>query len=317
MDISANETSHVTQAEVLGITVNTILWTIHGLQGCVAIITNLITIIAVCKYEYLLEDCACRFVASLAFADLVAGFAAFTDITLENNIAVDGTSWIILCRTKVGLHLFSVFGNLYSLLFVTIDRFVYIIKPLRYVSIMTTFRTSVSLLCLWPAIVIHVLMLLIFDYNDLDKRHCSTPDGLSQTGKNILMIQFLLITFGIILPCYSKILLTVRHLKRTEPHLSHFAPELRANQIKKLKQRKMTVTMALVLGTFLICYFAPFISTFVVDKVFTIHRFSFQAILIDKIAKLILWNQSMINAFIYGWRNQSFRKAYKKIFRIP
>ncbi len=318
MNIAANETtSHVTEAEVLGFTVNTILLTIHGLQGCVAIIANLITIIAVCKFHFLKEDPACRLVASLACADLVAGFATFLDITLGSNITVVATVWIILCKTKVGLDIFSIFGNLYSLLFVTVDRFLYIVKPLRYVSIVTIFRTNVCLLFLWPAIIVHVLMLLIFDYDNLDKKRCSTPDDMSQTGISILSIEFLLITFGIILPCYSKIILTVRHLKRTEPHLSHFAPELRAKQTEKLRQRKMTITMALVLATFFICYFTPFFVSFVVGKLFSIHIFSFRAILSKRIGKLILWNQTMINTFIYGWRNQSFRKAYKKLFHIP
>ena len=81
--------SHLTEAEILGFTVNVTLLVIHGLQGCIAIITNLITIIAVAKYTFLNEEATSRFVVSLATADLLAGLTAFIEIALEGNLELN------------------------------------------------------------------------------------------------------------------------------------------------------------------------------------------------------------------------------------
>ncbi len=255
---------------------------------------------------------------SLAAADLLAGLATYLDIALENALQLNTTYWLILCKTKLGFTLLSLFGNVYNILFVTIDRALYMVKPMRYASIVTTCRASVTIFCLWSAIAIHVLMLLIFDYDiEPGKKYCTIPVNLSKTGTYILVIQYSIIVFGIILPCYCKIIHTIRHLRRTEPHVTNLPPEQQLNQIRKLKERSMAVTMGWVFGTFFICNVIPFVYNFVVARVFDFDPFSFNAILSSEFFQRIFWTQFLLNTFIYGWRNKSFRKAYKKLFCIP
>ena len=198
------------------------------------------------------------------------------------------------------------------------DRALYMITPMRYASIMTTYRASLTILCLWSAIAVHVLMLLIFDYDiDPGKKFCTIPGDLSMTGTYILVVQYSIIVIGIILPCYCKIIHTIRYLRRTEPHVTNLPPEQQINQIEKLKQRSMAVTMGWVFGTFFICNVTPFVYNFVVARAFDFDRFSFDAILSSEIFQRIFWTQFMLDIFIFGWKNKSFRKAYKKLLRIP
>ncbi len=312
---SANNTYH-TQAEILGFTVNTTLLVIQGLQGCIAIITNLITIIAVAKYTFLNEEPASRFVVSLGCADLLAGLAAFIDVTLDSDPELNSVLCYILCTTKWCLTFFSFLGNIYNSLFVTVDRLIYIILPMRYVSIVTTFRASVSILCLWSVVAVHTILLVIFHSDAVTgMKPCLILGDLNKTWVYILIIEYSLIVFIIIIPCYFKIILTIRHLSNTEPHLLHYPPDQQENQRRKIKQRKIAVTMGWVLGAFIICNIIPMIFN-VVLKVFDFDWFSVNAMLIFKISKLIFWTQSMLNMFIYGWKNKTFRKAYKKLFHI-
>ncbi len=315
---SANRTYH-TQAEILGLTVNTTLLVIQGLQGCVAIITNLITIIAVAKYTFLKEEPMSRFVVSLGCADLLGGLAAFIDITLDSDLQLNSTPWLVLhvlCMTKWCLHFFSLLGNIFNSLFVTVDRLIYIILPMRYVSIVTTFRASVSILFLWLVVAVHTILVVTFHYDVItDMNNCLVLGDLRKMWMYIIITEYLLIVFGIIIPCYCKIILTIRHLRQTEPHLSHYPPDQQENQRQKIKQHKLAVTMGWVLGTFIICNIIPVISNSVV-KLFDFDPLSFNAMLSFRIAKLIFWTQSMLNIFIYGWKNKTFRKAYKKLFHI-
>ncbi len=313
---SSGNISHPTDAEILGFAVNTTLLVILGLQGCIAITTNLITIIVVTKYTFLSDEPTSRFVVSLASADLLAGLAAFLDITLTSNLELNSTSWLIMCKIKLCIALFSIIGNVYNGLFVTIDRFLYMIKPMRYVSIVTTFRASVSILCLWSVVAVHVVMFLILDYdvNTYDKV-CSFTRSVSKTGRFVIITEYSIIFITVIL-AYCKIILTVQHLKKTQPHISNYPPEQRLNQMKKLRQYNMSITLGFVLGTFIISNTIPMIYNLVVAKVFDFDRFSFNGALTNRIAKLIFWAQYMLNIFIYGWRNKSFRKAYKKLFHI-
>ncbi len=71
-DLAYNNTSKAYDAEEgLAHSVDTIFMILYGIQGSIAIGTNLLTIIAICKFYFLREDCACRFVASLGLADLI------------------------------------------------------------------------------------------------------------------------------------------------------------------------------------------------------------------------------------------------------
>ena len=298
--------------------VHTTLLIITGLLGCMAIITNLITMIAVAKFEFLKDEPTSRFVISLASADLLAGLAAFIDITMGSNLQLGSTSWIILCKTRLGFILLSLLANVYNCLFVTIDRALYMLRPMRYVSIVTTFRASVSILCLWVFVAVQALMFVIFDYDiKLERNVCSIPNDVSKTGGYILVTQYSLIVFGVILPCYCKIILTVRHLRRTEPHVTNFPREQQGNQIKKLKERNMAVTMGWVMGTFVICNIIPVMYGFVVGRVPEFDHFSFNATLGAEISRRVYWAQFMLNSFIYGWRNKLFRRAYKKLLHLP
>ncbi len=314
--MSSVNASHHTQAEILGFTVNTTLLVIQGLQGCIAIITNLITIVAVAKYTFLNEEPASRFVVSLGCADLLAGLAAFIEVTLDSDPKLDSTLWYILCTTKWCLTFFSFLGNIFNSLFVTVDRLIYIILPMRYVSIVTTFRASMSILCLWSVVALHTILLVTFNYDAvMNMKPCLIVGDVSKMWVYILITEYSLIVFGIIIPCYFKIILTIRHLSQTEPHLSHYPPDQQENQRQKIKQRKMAATMGWVLGTFIICNIIPMIFN-IVGQIFDFDWFSFKAMLSFKIAKLIFWTQSMLNMFIYGWKNKTFRKAYKKLFHI-
>ena len=202
-------------------------------------------------------------------------------------------------------------GNCYNILFITIERFIYIIKPLRYHSIVTQLRTSVSIVALWSAVFLHVLVIYIFGSTILRSTPCQFFAIISNASRTTIVIE-LSIVLAVLILCQTKILLTAKNLKRMEPHISHFAPARQPPQIEQLRQRKMAGTMAIVIGTFLVCYAPGAIYNMVLSKLYH-GQWSFTMLLWVRILMIVLWMQSLVNPFIYGWRNKSFRRAYRKL----
>ena len=61
------------EEEILGATLTTAYYSILGIQGFFIIVVNLLTVVCVCKYEFLWEECSSRIILSLACSDLLAG----------------------------------------------------------------------------------------------------------------------------------------------------------------------------------------------------------------------------------------------------
>ena len=304
-NLSDAQPQNLSEEDILGYTLTTTYLTMRGLQGFIAIVANLLTIIAVCKYEFLWEECTSRFVLSLACADLIGGVMAFFEIS---RIMIAAAESILAKLCYIGLFLgqLSGCGNFYNILLISIDRYIYIIKPLRYCSIVTPLRTSIAIIILWCFIISQSVLLLVFViYGTIDEA-CTPHAALP-----IVLPQVFIVTATVV-PCYVGIMLTVQKLTKSEPHLSCFAQDLQEQQKEKLKQRKMAKTMAYVLGSFLFCFYFPMVYNIVISNLYT-PPFPFGIVITRKISQLILWLQNLINPFIYGWKNQQFRKAFRKL----
>ncbi len=296
------------QSEILGMTLHTTLVSIHALQGLAIILVNLVTITAICKFSFLREDCTCRFVASLACSDLLAGLAIVSVIITHN---VEAPAFTHLCRLNVFLNYVSILGNHYNILFVTIEKFIYIVRPLRYVSIVTQFRTSVAIVALWCAAIIQVSVALVF-HQTIRK-----PCNLVKLFRNsayyyIMLVQSSVIIF-IVIACNVKILWTAEQLRRTEPHISNIGEARRTQHMEELRRRRMAQTMAIISGVFLLCYVPVITFNMVIANLSPAQRRSYGIVLCMRILKIFLWMQSLVNPFIFAWRNKSFRRAFKEL----
>ncbi len=302
---------NVTTAEILGNPLHITLLVLHGLQGAIAIVANLFTIIAVIKFRFLWEDNACRFVASLSCADLLAGIAVVSDIIL-NSIDTQPSVFIHLCRFKLLLHFLSILGNLYNILFVMVNRFIYIHIPLRYYSIVTQRKTSIVIVVLWVAIFIQMSVLLIMNKMVNVNMPCNILYVVGNSSRNVLIIQAFTI-ICIVSPCHATILWTAEQQRKNEPHISNFPAETRSQQIAKIKQRTMAWTVGIISAVFILSYVPVMIFNMVVAKLSLSTKKSFAVVLCNRILKIILWTQSMANPFIYSWRIKPFRRAYAKL----
>ena len=300
-----------TEDDILG---PALVWTIlilKSLQGIASIVGNLVTIIAVFYFEMLHEKGTCRMVASLAFADFFWGVGL-----LCGNFAKHLSSSIAylnsLCYIRVIFNLLAWYGNVYNTLLCTIDRFVFITKPLRYHSIITPGKASMAILLVWMSIVFQITLIVAFGPTVDAEIRCSYISVMPKLAFNTTVAQFVLITFCVIVPMYVVIGYISWKAAKNEPHLSNYPPEAQAGQRKKLRERKWAKVIGMVLGTYLVCYTPFLVGDAIFNLLFT-RPYPFEILLVKRILNLIYNMQAILNPFIYGWKNAHFRQAYNKL----
>ncbi len=297
--------------EILGSTLVWIFIILRAIQGIMSMLGNLVTLIAVYKFESLRENSACRLVAALGVADFFGGVLPFT-----SKIARSSISSVSLlnaqCYVRVICTLLFGYGNVYCTLLCTIDRYIFITKPLRYFTIVTPKRALRAILIAWFLIVLQITLIMSLAPSPDAEVKCLLAKEMTRLAFYATLAQFVLITFCIIVPIYSVIGYTSWKLSKNEPHITNYPPEAQAAQKRKLRERKMAKTVGLVLGTYLSCY-TPFLVFDIVTSFLYSRPYPFEIILVKRMLYIVYNFQAIFNPFIYGWKNVQFRKAYGKL----
>ncbi len=299
--------------EILGATVTWIYLSIRTLQGLVAVTGNLITLLVVYKYEELWESSTSRLVASLALADLFGGVGPFCALARNIKIFSTKTTMLnIICILNIFVNLVASIGNAYNILLITIDRYIYLTRPLKYFSIVTRDRVMVAILIGWTCVLSESIFLLAIGSNINAKVTCIMSATISKPGMVCLTLKLVITTFFIIAPMYGRIFYTAYKLNKTEPDFCHYPSESQNEQLEKVQERRMIMTVGLVLGTYIICYLPTTTYNAIVTMVYT-PPFPFAILLGNRILRVVYKMQCLLNPFIYGWKNYKFRKAYQRL----
>ncbi len=193
-----------------------------------------------------------------------------------------------------------------------IYRFIYFAKPLRYVSIMTPRRALAAIITVWLLVVLQASLAINWNAEIGVQLPCLWKNVLHKIAIATTLSQLWGITLCIIVPLYARIGCIARHLSKTEPHISCYAPENQAQQKKRLQERKMGMTLGLVLGVYLFCYTPQSLYAIVIRRLYE-EPFPFSVLVGQEILNAIYKLQSVLNVFVYGWKNPTFRSAYLKM----
>ncbi len=295
--------------EILG---PSLVWTffiLRTLQGTVAMVLNSVTIFAVFKFDMLWKNSACRMVASLAFADFLGGVSPFFSRTRHfiSSISLLNS----MCYLQVIFTFLASYGNVYCTLMCTIDRYLFISRPLHYQSIVTPWRASVAILIVWMSIFIQITLILALAEVNAGVA-CIFVEVITKWAFYGTLAQFILITFCVIVPLYGVIGYMSWKASKNEPHITNYPPEAQPKQKKKLQERHMVKTVALVLGTYVACYVPLLTCSFIINFLYT-QPFPFEILLLRRILTFVYYMQGILNTFIYSWKNVHFKQAYKKL----
>ncbi|CAB3984650.1 5-hydroxytryptamine receptor 7-like [Paramuricea clavata] len=204
----------------------------------------------------------------------------------------------------------SLFLSITMLLSITIDKYLYIAKPLKYPLIVTTRRTSKLLTCIWLAALVIQLPLM---YISMDHNKTCIKYPCSRLVLWLQIIQQLAAICVMTTLNYKmfKIVKEQRQRMASEFVLQPQQSESEQNMhwLRHLaKEVKAMKTFAIIVGVLTSCFVPSVVLTVMFN---TSNRYSYTAYLI--ILELLGIN-SVANAFIYALRHKKYTRAYRKLF---
>ncbi|CAL8264065.1 unnamed protein product [Lota lota] len=291
---------------------------------------NVLVCIAVCATRRLrcLTNC---FIVSLAVTDLLLGvlvlpFSALQQLTDE---------WLlgpIFCNIYISLDIMLCTASILTLLAISMDRFLAVTMPLRYTAVVLPGRVAVAMASVWTVSLAVSFLPIHMGWNTsngtVQNRGPGDPEKACRFELNgAYALTDSLITFFLplmVMCCtYYRILRIARsQAKRiisSRPACTVTNYDARSNTHSTtsttssvtavaLKEHKATVTLAAVIGAFVVCWLPYFI-------LFNVAGVKEQ-VLSGTLYEVVLWlgyANSALNPILYAALNRDFRSAYARL----
>ena len=245
-------------------------------------------------------------ILSMACGDLV--IASWTGATLiryllPKSVSPIGSFGIVLCKTSLYIGLVSFLACIFSLVGITIDRFMAVSRPLKHKP--WSKWTKITIPVIWAtSFLLPVGTLLEID--EIPSQSGDTTCSATMSHANfIILASCFLLPFALMSVLYP--LISYRLWKRKVP--GEF--NARQQQIANHTARRVTFMMITVIVIFFICWAPQFVFSW-------LHLFAKQLAmkapiwLIPFIILLKIFNGA-VNPFVYAVFNESFRKGFRDI----
>ncbi|KAG7255659.1 hypothetical protein CRUP_005813 [Coryphaenoides rupestris] len=278
---------------------------------------NVLVCLAVCATRRLrcLTNC---FIVSLAVTDLLLGVLVLPFSTLMT-LSDDWPLGPTFCNIYISLDVMLCTASILTLLAISLDRYLAITMPLRYAALVLPGRVAVAMVSMWAVSLAVSFLPIHMGWN--------TPDGALNAAYALTdsLVTFFL-PLALMCFTYYRILRIARsQAKRilssrpTACTLANYdsrsntsstasgppaAPSVTA---VALREHKATVTLAAVIGAFVVCWL-PYFIWFNVMGVWQIGT--------GVVYKVVLWlgyANSALNPILYATLNRDFRSAYARL----
>ena len=218
---------------------------------------NSLVITSVKKFEWMRTPTN-YLVALLAFFDFCNGLPVFAASSIyryyEAKNANVTLAHSVSCKVLGSLSAFSGFGNLLTVILITLERYFYIVRPLRYHDTVTNKRVVIiSIFCLLFAAVVSVMAV----YGSSVVKPCYSLKTANVYIMMYLVIPLFVLTLFMAIFLYGKIALLAYKARN-----SKVGPVTTNNDSGS--QKKTTKVISLVVGIFMMTYgtlFAAYIAT--------------------------------------------------------
>ncbi|XP_068697604.1 trace amine-associated receptor 9-like [Montipora foliosa] len=270
-----------------------------ALITAVATVGNILVILAV----YLNPNKDLRspfnyFVANLSFADLVVGVVT---APLGTAFHIMEGLGMVNDRFKDSMHttyFISCTASLLSLTALALDRYVAITYPLIYRTKLNPTRALLVSIVVWIVSILLSLLYFVVGYNRYRFIFASTAVGT---------------TFLVLMFTNAKIFKYLRFQVKQWDDLRDSSEESLAKKRAMVWEKKITTTLVIVLTLFLAGYLPSCVCIYIINLC-TDCNCEFIHWVRDIQFALVMAN-SGVNPFVYAWKLQSFRKAFKSILR--
>ena len=260
-------------------------------------------------------------VGNLALADLLVCLTCYPIWILEfiqTMLDIDNDQ-DLFCKFSRSTMWAFMFASIATLLAITVDRYLYIVKPLRYLQIVTHRRVLLAVLgiwmiacCLFIVIYIHAIQKKAF------RSLCDTPGAANS-------VHYFIEAFAVYLPLTLIFLLNSHILSVARKQRKRILAETTIANVDDSTEGstkrmsfvlrffvaiKLAKTFATVVAVLTMCILTPTVVGRMVNIFCTVPcRQIWYVILNYELCGI----NSVVNAFIYGKRHLKYRKAYLRI----
>ena len=263
------------------------------------------------------------FVACLAVADLLVG--VILDPLLAYNSTLDlksrRTLSIDLCRFEVWIDTFALTASIYTLTFISFDRFIKIRKPLQYKSRMSTSKSLKIIFIIW-LISTAFATYAAASHSEISFGYvCNSADFDKKKGyRTFLAVSAFFLPTAVILVMYALIFIVVhkrqKMLRNGELGETCNDRNQRSAFLQDLKAIRM---LLVVVGVFILCWGPQCILTLLMFYYpnFIISNFSDlrRILIVDSVLTKLTYFNSLCNPIIYACLDQTYRAAFKNLFQ--
>ncbi|XP_077596949.1 histamine receptor H2b [Stigmatopora nigra] len=262
------------------------------------------------------------FVVSLAVTDLLLGLLV---LPLSATLELRRWKWPLggkACNIYISSDVMLCAASILSLLAISVDRYLAISAPLRYPSRVTAPRAAGAVAAIWGVSLAVSFLPIHLGWNTADYRVQHSDWHVGQEHREGRYCQFewnnnyiilyvscsfylpLLVMCGMYLCIFRVARQQVQRIRAATPSFARLA-----SSAATAKEHKATMSLAAVLGAFIICWFPYF--TFFTRTGIEEHMNP-----PTRLQSFLLWLgyfNSALNPILYPALNRDFRKAYAKL----
>lgn len=282
---------------------------------CVCIVVGLLGNVGVIIYNVFLNHNrtpTCVFVVNLAITDVFACLSIYPIWIAEfaqilNHVDADET---VFCKISSSTGALAVSLSILTLLAITLDRYIFLTWPLKYLTIMTWRRTYFLVGVIWSVALSYFPLSVLYSEEGEHRSECYIPKLIFLFWA--LIYVYIPITIIVVLDYKMFSLASDQRRKIAVHSLSSNSCGNSVNETRRRITRglKTIKTFGIVIGVFLICL-TPF-NTVVAVEMFFCHSCVPHTLFIT-LGDLVGIN-SILNPFIYGIRQKEYRNAFRRLF---
>ncbi|KAM7000002.1 histamine receptor H2a [Tautogolabrus adspersus] len=293
---------------------------------------NVLVCLAVCASRRLrcLTNC---FIVSLAVTDLLLGllvlpFSALLQLNSEWPLGP------VFCNFYISMDVMLCTASILTLLAISVDRYLAVTMPLRYASLVLPWRVAVAMTAVWTVSIAVSFLPIQMGWNTVNgtvQNHGPwAPEGKCRFELNrpyVLTDSLLTFYLPLVAMCWTYLRI-LRIAQAQAKRIGSARPTYITYNCRNnpstcttvvssvtavaLREHKATVTLAAVIGAFVVCWLPYFILFTVLGlkehpDPSTVPEFS-----------VVLWlgyANSALNPLLYGALNRDFRSAYTHLLR--
>lgn len=277
---------------------------------------NILVCLAVCSTRRLRNVTNC-FIVSLAVTDFLLGALVLPFSTLYQ-VTGDWPLGAHFCNIYISLDVMLCTASILNLFAISLDRYFAVTDPLRYPMLLLPWHVGAILATIWLVSVAVSFVPIHMGWNTRDLSVQNIREGdpardcrFELNPAYVLVDAFATFYLPLVAMCWSyhRVFRIARMQAKRIISIRRGSSSAPGATILALREHKATVTLAVVLGAFVVCWFPYF--TF-----FTIMGIRNEDNPPRTAQSVVLWlgyANSALNPILYATLNRDFRSAYAKL----